>query len=131
MDRGAASVALTLVMLGCSGSDEGGGNRACQAVDVAFPDFTPSQAKNGEAVNMAFTINEGTPSTDCLAEVTLDCGGQTTSYIVGAASTGGISANLVLHCDQASAPVSCSYSYQYPKGSANQAGSGSGPTCEP
>lgn len=124
---------LAACLSGCSGDGDGdGGDDACRKVDVAFPSFTPETAKDGESVKIAFTIEAGTPTTACLAEVRLDCGGQKTSYIVGGNQAGEISANLVLHCDQAAAPVGCSYSYEYPRGpGANQGGVGTGPTCAP
>jgi hypothetical protein len=119
-----------LFVLGCgSGSDSNGGS-GCPDIDIGSPSFSPPQAKDGESVTVTFDLESGTPSNSCPTPLWLDCGGQETRYMVGYAS-GVPQANVILHCDQATAPVECSYSYEYPESKPNQFGAGSGPTCEP
>jgi hypothetical protein len=65
-----------------------------------------------------------------MTEFHLSCAGEDTRYFMGAAS-GQISGNLILHCDGATGPTTCTFSYKYPKDNPNDVGGGSGPTCTP
>jgi hypothetical protein len=122
-----------LLLLACSsGSGSGEGNAGdCPEIDISFPEFSPQQAKNGESVTVTFGLESGTPSNLCPTALWLDCGGQETRYLIGYASGGVPQANVILHCDQATAPVACSYRYEYPEGKPTNGGFGTGPTCEP